>query len=135
MYPSTVNLFYNGINLLAVRDDNEENYLGEFLIQVDFATGTGRITEANTNQSDTAIQYSNLNGNFIINPGSGTFNGNELDLIIKPMGDASAREELEARIYGSFHGNGAMGITGLYHDNADSPEYIGAIVGARRDMR
>ena len=128
-------LSYNGTNLLAVRDDNEGNYLGEFLIQVDFARGTGRISEANTNQSDTAIQYSNLSGNLIVNTGTGTFNGNELDLIINPMGDASAREELKATIYGSFHGNGAVGITGLYHDNADSPEYIGAIVGARRDMR
>ena len=128
-------LSYNGTNLLAVRDDNQENYLGEFLIQVDFARGTGRITEANTNQSDTAIQYSNLSGNLIVNTGTGTFNGNELDLIVNPMGDDSAREELKVTIYGSFHGNGAVGVTGLYHDNADSPEYIGAIVGARQDLR
>ena len=128
-------LFYDGSNLLAVQDDNKEYYLGEFLIQVDFARGTGIITQANTNQSDTAIQYSNLNGNFIVNTGTGTFNGNELDLIINPMGDALAREELKATIYGSFHGNGAVGITGLYYDNANSPEYIGAIVGTRQDMR
>ena len=51
------------------------------------------------------------------------------------MRSAPERKEMKAAIYGSLHGEYAVGITGIYHDNTDSPMYVGAIAGARSDMR
>ena len=130
----TGEMTYNGTNLLAVRDDSKNVHVGEFSLSVNFGNGTGEITHARSMLNGTTDQFSDLTGNFAVNAETGNFSGNELDLIIHPL-DALNREVLEASIYGSFHGNDAVGISGLYHNNAGSPEYVGAIVGARTDMR
>ena len=130
----TGEMTYNGTNLLAVRDDSESIHVGEFSLSVNFGEGTGEISYARSMMNGTTDHFSNLTGDFTVETETGNFSGNDLDLIIRPM-DTSNREEMKASIYGSFHGNNAVGISGLYHDNADSPEYVGAIVGARLDMR
>ena len=126
---------YNGTNLLAVGDGSENFYHGEFLIEVDFGNGVGEIMYARTEMSELNSRISNLSGNFTVDSKTGNFTGEELDLVIYSLNRTSNRKEFKATIYGAFHGNDAVGMSGLYHNKSDSPLYVGAIVGAQSKVR
>ena len=111
---------YDGANAVIKRGATNTLNAGDFTMTANFEAGTGQI------MAQTPISM--LTGNFAINGTRGTYSGTELDLTAE--GTA-----VKASIYGNFHGAGATGVSGVYHDNADTPIYFGAIAGARTTSR
>ena len=111
---------YDGASAVIKRGVGNTLNVGDFSMTVNFEAGTGQVRAQNP--------ISTLTGNFTINGSNGTYSGTELDLTAEGT-------EVNASIYGNFHGVGATGVSGVYHDNADTPVYYGAIVGARTTSR
>ena len=111
---------YDGGSVVIKRGAGNTPNVGDFSMTANFEAGTGQITAENP--------ISTLTGNFAINRSNGTYSGTELDLTAESI-------EVKASIYGNFHGVGAAGVSGVYHDNVDTPVYYGAIVGARTTSR
>lgn len=107
---------YLGTNIIGERTGTFTEF-GTFGMTVNFTNGTAAITGSTTN---TAISGTGLS----VNNSNGTFTGNNLTLTVSGQSTA-------ATIHGHFHGNGAIGISGIYHDNATTPTYAGAIAGSR----
>jgi hypothetical protein len=107
---------YLGTNIIGARAGGFAE-VGTFGMTVNFSSGTAAITgtTARTAISGTGLSVNNSNG---------TFTGNNLTLTVNGQSTA-------ATIHGHFHGNGAVGISGIYHDNAAIPVYAGAIAGSR----
>lgn len=108
---------YNGTNLVA-RMDNSWQARGTFTMNVDFGAGTGTLSGNSTGT------VTSINGSVSINTTTGEYSGTGLT-IVSPDGTTNAK------IYGSFHGNGATGVSGIYFEDATTPLINGAIVGAR----
>ena len=128
---------YEGTNLLTVRNGGNEIYEGYFLFSIDFSNSKGNLITiqgkeddyfANTQFPNTNVNFSELTGEFQLNLRNGTFASDMMTLkIYEPTGDIS--DSHAASIYGTLHGKNSSGITGIYHDNTEIPEYIGAIIG------
>ena len=69
-----------------------------------------------------------LEGNFTIDTATGTFTGTTLDLI-NPENKIDFKK---ATLYGTFHGSDAAGVSGVFHENGNSPKLIGALVGRKK---
>ena len=111
---------YDGASAVIKRGVGNSINVGDFSMTVNFEAGTGNIRAQNP--------ISLLTGNFAVNTARGRFSGTELDLTAEDTG-------VKASIYGNFHGVSATGVSGVYHDNADTPVYYGAIAGARTTSR
>ncbi len=111
---------YDGVSVVIKRGAGNTPNAGEFNMTANFEVGTGQVRAQNP--------ISRLTGNFIVNTSNGTYSGTELDLTAEGA-------EVKASIYGNFHGLEATGVSGVYHDNADTPIYYGAIAGARTTSR
>jgi len=99
---------------------------GTFSMSVNFGTGTGQISTANT--SNIANETMQLSGNITIDTVNGTFTGDNLTLqgdLVNLGGDTTAK------IIGNFHQAGAQTVTGLYYQDKAEPDVGGAIIGKR----
>ena len=115
---------------------NEENepvtqfyWGGIFEMNVDFSAGRGSIEMTNGNPSNSNENWSNLSGNFNINMADATLHGNNLTYVRENfiLGDYDG----EATVYGSFHGEEAVGVSGIFYGNSDR-KFAGGLIGARR---
>lgn len=111
---------YSGQNLVAATNNTDfDAGGGSFEMNVNFSTGAGELT-ATSNGAGT-----NLTGQFIVDTSTGYFSGDDLALTAPNLTGSTT-----AVITGSFHGNGAVGVSGLYYDAGDSPLVNGAIIGS-----
>ena len=112
---------YGGQNLVAATNNADfPAGGGSFLMTVNFSTGAGELT-ATSNQAGT-----NLTGQFIVDTSTGYFSGDDLALTAPNLQVGTT-----AVITGSFHGDEAVGVSGLYYDAGDNPLVNGAIIGSR----
>ena len=112
---------YEGQNLVAAT--NNEDFPaggGTFIMMVDFNTGTGTVSASSTTAGTT------LSGQFNVDTSTGYFSGDDLALTAPNLTGSTT-----AVITGSFHGDGAAGVSGLYYDAGDNPLVNGAIIGSR----
>ena len=115
---------YEGANFavefLEVEDDID-GYIGSFNAAVNFGTGEGYINIGFDNVP------SSIDGDFTVDTATGIFVGDKLGI--------NAKDQLlgTATIHGNFHGEGASGMTGIYTNNIDEPDLIGAIAGHQQD--
>jgi hypothetical protein len=112
---------YGGQNLVAATNNVDfDAGGGSFVMTVNFSTGAGELTAT----SNTAA--TNLTGQFIVDTSTGYFSGDDLALTAPNLTGSTT-----AVITGSFHGDGAVGVSGLYYDAGDLPLVNGAIIGSR----
>jgi hypothetical protein len=112
---------YEGQNLVAATNNTDFSAGGgTFIMTVNFSTGAGQLTAT----SNTAA--TNLTGQFIVDTSTGYFSGDDLALTAPNLQGPTT-----AVITGSFHGDGAVGVSGLYYDAGDNPLVNGAIIGSR----
>ena len=112
---------YGGQNLVAATNNDDFTAGGgSFEMTVNFSTGAGQLTAT----SNTAA--TNLTGQFIVDTSTGYFSGDDLALTAPNLQGPTT-----AVITGSFHGDGAVGVSGLYYDAGDNPLVNGAIIGSR----
>ena len=112
---------YEGQNLVAATNNTDFNAGGgTFIMSVNFSTGAGELTAT----SNTAA--TNLTGQFIVDTSTGYFSGDDLALTAPNLQGPTT-----AVITGSFHGDGAVGVSGLYYDAGNNPLVNGAIIGSR----
>jgi hypothetical protein len=118
----TENIYtYGGQNLVAATNNDDFTAGGgSFEMTVNFSTGAGQLTAT----SNTAA--TNLTGQFIVDTSTGYFSGDDLALTAPNL-----QSPTTAVITGSFHGDGAVGVSGLYYDAGDDPLVNGAIIGSR----
>ena len=112
---------------------------------VNFTNGTGAINKK-PNSSGTFLTpgrtiYNEgeiiLNGELTIDMSDGTFTGTNLSFrSVESINgtqtvhyDSSINNYVSVSLYGSFHGQTGDGVSGVFHNNADSPTLIGAIIG------
>ncbi len=112
---------YSGQNLIATTD-NSVSGGGTFTMSVDFDDDSGSLIATSTTASST------LTGNFTVDSSTGYFSGDNLTLNAPALSGGTSN----AIIYGSFHGNGASGVSGLYYDDASAPLMNGAIIGTKQ---
>jgi len=115
---------YEGANFavefLEVEDDID-GYIGSFNAAVNFGTGEGYINIGFDNVP------SSIDGDFTVDTATGIFMGDKLEM--NGMGGTIGT----ATIHGNFHGEEASGMTGIYTNNIDEPDLIGAIAGHQQD--
>lgn len=112
---------YNGTNVIGLRDGSYFED-GTFAMNVNFTAGTASLTGSTAS--------STIGGTGIaVNTSTGNFSGTNLTL---SANDGVNTYNLPAAIHGSFHGNGATAVTGLYYDTFSStPVIAGGVVGTR----
>jgi len=111
---------YNGTNVIGERSTSAGE-TGTFSMTVNFDAGTAAISGSTSN--------STIGGSGIaVNNTTGTFQGSNMNLVVNGYNDGKS---VSSSIYGSFHGNGAVGVSGIYHDNSSTPVFAGAIAGSR----
>lgn len=110
---------YAGTNIVGNRDGSAVE-VGEFSMNVDF---NNRVASISGQTDRSAISGNNIP----VDVGTGSFAGNNLTLTNKSNG-----QTFGATIDGSFHGNGATGVTGVYADRADIPTVAGVIAGTKQ---
>ena len=93
---------------------------GPFVMTVNFNTGTGTVSASSSTANTT------LSGQFNVDASTGYFSGDDLALFAPNLQGSTT-----AVITGSFHGDGAVGVSGLYYDAGDNPLVNGAIIGSR----
>ncbi|WP_152594013.1 hypothetical protein [Thalassobacter stenotrophicus] len=112
---------YSGQNLIATTD-NSVSGGGTFTMSVNFHEDSGSLIATSTTANST------LTGNFTVDPSTGYFSGDNLTLNAPALSGGTSN----AIIYGSFHGSGASGVSGLYYDDASAPLMNGAIIGTKQ---
>ena len=113
---------YNGFNGLIDNSNLRTSYeYGTFNMSVDFSIGWGTISASTAN--------SQLVGSYIVDTDDGSIFGSDLTLTINNSRSKSSS------FYGSFHGDGATTVSGVYHENEPNPEYQGVIVGTDVRLR
>jgi hypothetical protein len=107
---------YRGTNVIGTRDGAYAE-TGTFTMAVNFDAGQAAISGGTPSS---LISGSNI----AVNNSNGTFSSNNIAL------DVGAGP-IQGTINGNFHGAGAVGVTGIYHENAPNPLLAGAIAGTR----
>ena len=108
---------YTGTNILANRDASYSED-GSFLMNVNFSTGDAAITGSTATSTFGGTGIS-------VNTSNGTFSDSNITMSL------SGGSNRPATITGQFHGNGATGVTGIYHDNSSNPLQVGIFAGER----
>lgn len=116
---------YRGVNVFGTRASGGgwASDAGTFTMSVNFDTGITDIV-ASTPSNGGSPTSSLVHTNIPINLTAGTFQSSTATLSI---GGATQ----SASVYGSFHGSGATGVSGIYHDNNSTPVYAGSFAGHR----
>jgi|GEM_PF-6937204 len=122
--PTTGKYYYEGANFaveFSEVEDDIDGYIGSFNAAVNFGTGEGLIDIGFDNIP------ANIDGDFTVDTATGIFMGNKLEMNVEDqlLGTAT--------IHGNFHGEEASGMTGIYTNNIDEPDFIGAIAGHKQD--
>ena len=122
--PTTGKYYYEGANFaveFSEVEDDIDGYIGSFNAAVNFGTGEGLIDIGFDNIP------ANIDGDFTVDTATGIFMGNKLEMNVEDqlLGTAT--------IHGNFHGVGATGMTGIYTNNINDPDFIGAIAGHQQD--
>ena len=128
--PTTGKYYYEGANFAIEfsegEDDSEDEddidgYIGSFMADVNFDTGEGSIGLG----FDNSPVY--IDGDFTVDTATGIFVGDKLEMNVEDqlLGTAT--------IHGNFHGEEASGMTGIYTNNINDPDFIGAIAGHQQD--
>jgi hypothetical protein len=107
---------YRGTNVIGTRDGTHIED-GTFEMGVNFGTGRGTLRGSTDN---TSINASNIS----VNSSNGTFSSTDMSMSV-------GGQQMRGSINGNFHGSGAVGVTGVYHNNASNPGIAGAIAGTR----
>lgn len=112
---------YTGQNLVAATNNTDFTAGGgSFSMTVNFEDKIGSI-DATSSTANTS-----LTGEFEIDTDTGFFSGDNLRL------DApNIPSDHRAVIFGSFHDEAALGVSGLYYDSRNDPRVNGAIIGSR----
>ena len=142
---------YEGLTIASDRINGR--WFGEqpFQMTVNFATGTGtigrKLNSTGTFSPPNGTEYNNgeiiLNGELRIDMTDGSFTGTNLSFKsveeirnedsgnITPVihYDSDENNFATVSLYGSFHGAAGDGVSGVFHDNSDSPTIVGAIIG------
>lgn len=124
---------YRGTNVIGYRDGTAAED-GTFEMKVDFGRGRAEISastpdtswiDSDTMETGTEPGTFMTGENIQVDVQSGTFSSETVK--IGQKGGSST----DGSLHGSFHGRGATGVTGIYHDNAPTPSIAGAIAGNR----
>ena len=107
---------YAGTNVIGNRDGSYAEQ-GTFSMNVDFNARQASISGSTPSSTISGT-------NIAVNNSNGTFSSNAIVLGIDGV-------PYQGTINGNFHGNGAVGVTGIYHENAGNPVVAGAIAGTR----
>ena len=110
------NFTYSGTLGTGFRSVNPQIEYGSFLLTANFNNGT--FTFDGSSLSD------ELSGSGNVNLVNGDLSSNNITMI-------TSGTNRTASMYGQFHGNGATGVSGVFHSNEASPVYSGAFVGSR----
>ena len=143
----TGKFIYEGLTVATSRVNG--TWFGEqpFQMVVSFATNSGTVN-IKPNSVGTFLTPGRtkfnageviLQGNLAVNMIDGTFTGTNLSFkaeetengATKTHFDSTRTSDGAVSIYGSFHGSAGEGVSGVFHDNADSPKIVGAIVGEK----
>lgn len=108
---------YAGAHLLALSGDRGLQ-AGSFEMRVNFDTARAAL-------SAVTDDFTVSGGGIVIDLVSGRFAGGGLDI------SGLEAAPVSARIEGSFHGEGATGLSAVYHENAVVPRVFGVIAGSR----
>ena len=108
---------YTGLHLVGLAGDAGLQQ-GSFVLSVDFDRARAAIAA----QSD-SFQMSG--SGIVVNMDAGTLSGGALSL--SGVGPGLVPVRLE----GTLHGNGATGVSAIYHEDAPLPRVMGAIAGSR----
>lgn len=112
---------FTGQNLVsATNNEDFEAGGGSFSMAVNFSNMNGSLT------ATSATSMTTLTGAFAIDTNTGYFSGENLVLNAPNL-----QPDTPAVISGSFHGDGALGVSALYYDKSDTPLVNGAIIGSR----
>ena len=107
---------YTGTNVVGNRDGSASED-GTFTMGVNFNTQQASI---NGSTPSTTIDATDISVNNV----NGTFSTTNLNLGING-------NQFQGTLLGNFHGDGAVGVSGIYHDNGGDPGVAGAIAGTR----
>ena len=118
--PTAGEFSYEGSNFMTnLGEDEIDGDYGSFNATVDFAAGTGAIISEFEN-----IPIA-IDGDFTVDTNTGTFVGEKVGLFSM----FEKYDNSTVTIHGNFHGDGATGMTGIYTQNVEEPDFIGAIAG------
>ena len=120
--PTLGEFSYEGSNFITIlgEDEIDGDYVS-FNATVDFAAGTGAIISEFEN-----IPIA-IDGDFTVDTNTGTFVGEKVGLFSM----FENYNNSTVTIHGNFHGDGATGMTGIYTQNVEEPDFIGAIAGTQ----
>lgn len=110
------NQTYSGTFLMGPRSVNANQELGSFDMTADFNNDTYSFSGQTTNNS--------LNGNGVIDVVDGEFRSNNLSA-------TTSGTSRSATMYGQLHGNDAKSVSGVFHTNESSADYVGGFVGSK----
>ena len=120
--PTLGEFSYVGSNFITnLGEDEIDGDYGSFKATVDFAAGTGAIISEFEN-----IPIA-IDGDFTVDTNTGTFVGEKVGLFSM----FENYNNSTVTIHGNFHGDGATGMTGIYTQNVEEPDFIGAIAGTQ----
>ncbi|MDB4116653.1 hypothetical protein N9582_00100 [Amylibacter sp.] len=120
--PTAGEFSYEGSNFMTnLGEDEIDGDYGSFNATVDFAAGTGAIISEFEN-----IPIA-IDGDFTVDTNTGTFVGEKVGLFSM----FENYDNSTVTIHGNFHGDGATGMTGIYTQNVEEPDFIGAIAGTQ----
>ena len=118
--PTSGAFTYAGTNVAALRNGSAEE-TGTFNMTVDFGDGTIGSATLNGLTSNTSISSNNI----AVDVQNGTFSSNNATI-------SGNWANGGAQVYGSLHGSGATGVSGVYYDNVASPDVAGAFIGNKQ---
>ena len=110
------NYTYTGQHAAGARRVGGTPELGSFSLNANFNSGTYTYTGSTANTS--------LVGSGIIDKVNGGIAGNSFTL-------RTQFSSYPATMYGDFHGNNAVDVSGIFHTNDSNPDYAGGFVGSR----
>ena len=127
---------YNGSNFKTAADSSFIS-AGTFSMSVDFSNKIGSISGTTSDITNTID--SRISGSFTVNTNNGIFSGDNLTFTAYSISSSTPSTTRDASIRGSFHGNGAKGVSGVYHNTYPPtnlpPVWYGTIIGARSGFR
>lgn len=127
---------YTGLHLVGSRNIVRENNgtgdvlttgSGTFTMSVNFDDGTGHYSGVTGENSGIYGNETALQGNLVLDTNNGVFSGENLDLSGSING--TSLNGMTADLEGSFHGDGATSVTGVYV--TEDITYGGAFLGSR----
>ncbi|MGI9229247.1 MAG: transferrin-binding protein-like solute binding protein [Gammaproteobacteria bacterium] len=113
---------YRGFNAIGRRQESvtSAELDGSFSMNVNFDQAS--VTSLSARTTTSSVTGTNIP----INMNQGTFTG-----AISLDGAYVGGSALEGTVYGDFHGAGASEVSGVYHEDATNPAYIGVFAGSR----